>query len=169
MTRYAVRDAENILTSMRDKDGVLPLPVDPVMIARDLGVNVYQAPMENKVSGMIARLEAGGDVDVILNSNHAPVRQRFTCAHELGHYVDVVQSDPNGRKVFVRKRDDLAACGTNADEIYANQFAANLLMPQREVTDMFRRGHDAIALSKIFGVSTQAMAHRLVNLGLRSA
>jgi len=167
--RNPVKDAETIVDSLRDADGVLKLPIDPVKVARNLGVNVYQAPMENKTSGMIARAQAGGDVDVILNSQHAPVRQRFTCAHELGHYVDVIHDDPAGQRVFFRKRDALAACGTDRDEIYANQFAANLLMPASEVRALHRRGHNTVSLSQIFAVSTQAMSNRLVNLGLELA
>ena len=169
MVRNAVRDADVVLKSARNADGSLTLPIDPVKLGREMGVNIYQAPMPNNVSGMIARAEPYGDVDVILNSEHAPVRQRFTCAHELGHFVDVVQDDPTGEKVFFRKRDDLAACGTNRDEIYANQFAANLLMPADEVRALHGRGHSLISLSRIFAVSAQAMSNRIVNLGLELA
>lgn len=65
-------------------DGKILLPVDPVRIARSLGIRVSVMPMGFSVAGEISNQ---GDVSTIrLNEYNGTNRQRFTCAHELGHY-----------------------------------------------------------------------------------
>src|SRR5262249_13052228 len=102
-----------------------------------------------------------------------PNRQRFTCAHELGHYVKRSAAGDDAWE-YVEHRNLLASQGTNSEEIYANQFAASLLMPEEAV----RKLHDELkaqrgtppppaALAFEFGVSADAMQYRLVNLGLQ--
>jgi Zn-dependent peptidase ImmA (M78 family) len=69
--------------------------------------------------------------------------------------------------------------GTNAEEIQANNFAANLLMPDDmvlvHVTDLVRSNgdisrDDLIAqLAREFDVSIEAMGYRLINLGILTA
>lgn len=146
----------------------LTLPIDPVKIARSLGINVWSAQLDNNVSGELAKLadDPNADVDLYLNSEHAPVRQRFTCAHELGHYYHVLRAHPELELQFLFRRDDLSSCGTDRDEIFANQFAAALLMPEELVRGLFRQSPDPTELASHFNVSPQAMGTRLVNLGL---
>ncbi|WP_445337233.1 ImmA/IrrE family metallo-endopeptidase [Clavibacter sp. CFBP 8614] len=159
--------ARSILSSyLASEASEVSIPVDPVRIARALGINVYAAKLENSLSGMIAKLHADPDIDIYLNSEHAPVRQRFTCAHELGHYFAMRESGDLEKKQFVHKRDNRAACGTYAEEIYANKFAAELLMPEREVRRLHKMGLDDIGLSHRFDVSVDAMTYRLKNLYL---
>ena len=55
--------------------------------------------------------------------------------------------------------------GSDPEEIYANQFAASLLMPREKVEEMHGTLNTA-ALAYEFGVSAEAMHYRLVNLGL---
>ncbi len=146
------------------------LPIDPVVIARTLGINVFSTKLENGTSGMIAKLESSpdSDIDMILNSEHAPVRQRFTCAHEIGHFFTVLRDNPSMDKGFLYKRDELSSCGTNQDEIYANKFAAELLMPTSLVKQYVDEGHKMGALTRMFNVSIQAMTNRLDTLRLRA-
>lgn len=66
-----------------------------------------------------------------------------------------------------RRRDTLSAAGTDPEEIYANAFAANLLMPEYEVRRL-RRGKRAsdLDLALRFGVSREAAKRRLADLGI---
>ncbi|KJQ53711.1 ImmA/IrrE family metallo-endopeptidase [Microbacterium sp. SA39] len=141
-------------------------PIDPVAVARSLGVNVYQSPLPNSTSGMIARTHVDGGTDILVNTEHAPKRQRFTVAHELGHYTAIVNDPARAEAPFVHKRDSLSSCGTNSEEIFANQFAAELLMPEDEVTRARRVGASALSLASQFDVSLDAMNFRLANLRL---
>jgi len=83
---YPKEEAHKVLSAYYQRARVAGTPVDPVAIARSLGINVYAAELENSLSGMIVRTHYAGGVDMFLNNQHAPVRQRFTAAHEIGHY-----------------------------------------------------------------------------------
>jgi Zn-dependent peptidase ImmA (M78 family) len=151
-----------------------PVPVD--RIVRDRGISLVFQPFEGNISGMSYR---GGSRKVIgVNSSHPAVRQRFTVAHELGH-LELHPGKPMilDHVIRVDFRDQRAATATDRQEIEANQFAAELLMPRdwvfgevvRRTTAGVEPEDDALvaALANRFRVSQQAMQFRLVNLGLR--
>lgn len=142
------------------------IPIDPVQIARSLGINVFASKLDNSLSGMIAKLGADGDVNIFVNSEHAAVRQRFTTAHELGHYFAKQELPDADVATYIHRRDSLSACGTNSEEIFANQFAAELLMPAAEVRRLKSVGFDLMALASRFNVSLDAMTLRLKNLSI---
>jgi Zn-dependent peptidase ImmA (M78 family) len=66
---------------------------------------------------------------------------------------------------YFDRRDVMASTGTNEEEIYANGFAAALLMPESELTPWVGKS-SVPQLAVRFGVSAEAMKWRLVNLGL---
>lgn len=142
------------------------LPVDPFAIARKLGIKVfvdYEMPAE--VSGMLRKRSGYQDPEIVLNANDSRNRQRFTCAHELGHYNQRTKEGADGSWEYVDRRDPLSSQGLKPEEIYANKFAAELLMPRREVES--RAGDPNVAsLALDFGVSADAMRFRLENLRL---
>ncbi len=174
-TAAALRESEELpMTAERDAQGVLRttwsegspnlrIPVDPIKIARRLGLKVFVAPMTPDVSGALLN-KHGQDATIYLNEQDSHNRQRFTCAHELGHYVRRTDAGELDYE-YVDRRDQLATAGTNADEIYANQFAAALLMPAEMLRALHRR-FQPVELAYKFGVSADAMNFRIVNLDL---
>ena len=162
----AQKDARGVLETFAvDMFGDVDLPVDPVKIAQQLGISVFTDELDQGVSGMLIK-EKGRDAEIYLNRTDHKNRQRFTCAHELGHYIKRTNDKGDLNFAFVDSRDALASQGTHQDEIYANQFAAELLMPEREVRAK-RKQADLTQLAYLFGVSTEAMKYRLVNLAQR--
>lgn len=158
--------ANEILEAVWRRSGDdLAIPVDPIHIARQLGIEVYTANLDEEVSGMLVK-RPGVDPKIYLQSSDSRNRRRFTCAHELGHYVSRSANADDEEWEYVEHRALLASQGTNADEIFANKFAANLLMPQRAVKKLKDRFGSPAALAFEFGVSADAMNFRLVNLGL---
>jgi Zn-dependent peptidase ImmA (M78 family) len=155
------REAEQILRNAWDRR---PLPVDPIQIARQLGIKVYTAGLGEGVAGML-RKRQGLDPEIFVNGNDSLNRQRFTVAHELGHYVKHVAAGEENWE-HVDYRDALSGQGTSSDEVFANQFAASLLMPKDEVIRLRRQGYGPAALALEFGVSEEAMNFRLANLKL---
>lgn len=141
-------------------------PIDPVIVARQLGINVFSADLPADVSGYIVKRTESSAPDIFLNTEHSPVRQRFTCAHELGHYFAILNMGDRAPATYVFRRDALASCGTDGSEIYANQFAANLLMPEKVVRELAGSGLDVIEIARELHVSVDAMTLRLRNLGL---
>jgi Zn-dependent peptidase ImmA (M78 family) len=107
-------------------------------------------------------------VIVGVNSLHAPNRQRFTLAHEIGHVVlhrHILEGAVHVDRVLLRDRN--SSTGTDQLEIQANAFASELLMP----TDILENAlggrqvvldddADVAALAKKFRVSESAMRFR---------
>jgi len=140
------------------------LPIDPVRIARKLGVDVITAPLTPDVAGAIVK-ERGQDPSIVLNAKDSPNRQRFTCAHEIGHFVlrDALGEDYE----YVDYRDIFSSTGERDDERFANAFAACLLMPEHHVRRFHDEGLSELQMALRFDVSRDAMGFRLKNLGLR--
>ena len=156
----ARKDAEGVLKAAL---GVALVPVDPVPIARRLGMNVVDSYLDPEVAGALVK-ETGRDAVILVNGADSPNRKRFTVAHEIGHYVKRSAS-PDAFE-YVDRRDNLSAAGTDQDEIYANEFAANLLMPEEWVRKYTETTRSPAELAIVFGVSTDAMNFRLKNLGI---
>lgn len=152
--------------------GITEPPVPVETFVPSLGARLSTQPLQGDISGMLYR--DGVNAIVGVNSADSPTRQRFTIAHELGHLLM-----HEGRPMIVEKlvRVNLRRTSTVAserEEREANQFAAELLMPEelvrREVTKLV--GEQSLVsdrwlvaeLAKRFDVSGQAMEYRLVNL-----
>jgi Zn-dependent peptidase ImmA (M78 family) len=94
------------------------------------------------------------------------MRDRFTIAHELGHYVlhylyakQVLKQ--NLTKVIAQRY------GSGREETEANLFAACFLMPEDEYREQFGLlAGSHTDLSEKFGVSTRASRLRASNLNL---
>lgn len=161
-------DARQILRTVwaPDGDGVpVHLPVDPFVIAQKLGIKAYAAGLDEGISGMLVK-RAGEDPEIYVHASDSPNRRRFTCAHELGHYYKRSGTGDTEWE-YVEHRDLLTSAGNDPEEIYANKFAASLLMPREEVERRCNEGHALPSLAYEFGVSEDAMRFRLVNLGLK--
>jgi Zn-dependent peptidase ImmA (M78 family) len=149
-------------------------PVDVERLAKREGLRVVEEKLESEISGMLY-LE-GGSALILINQDDAPVRKRFSMAHELGHYKLHSSSSAVFVDRRVRFRDASSSQGTIKEEIEANNFAAELLMPEdfvlREAVRLRSRRRFPLSdeelieeLASIFQVSRQAMEVRLANLG----
>jgi Zn-dependent peptidase ImmA (M78 family) len=155
-------------TDLIDSSGIDTAPVPVERLARRQRVQVRYAPLDGELSGM-AHIKDGVAV-IGVNSLHHRNRQRFTLAHELGHiqlHRQRLEAEVHLDRGSLR-RDSLATQGTDPDEIEANVFASELLMPKR-ILDAVLGGKlidleddDAIdLLARRFRVSSAAMRYRL--------
>lgn len=148
-----------------DDDGMLEVPVDPIALAEVLGISVtYSRGLDENVSGIIVK-EPDEAARIVLNDRHPRNRQRFTAAHEVGHFFSRLE-EQDSKYGYVDVRDDLASSGMDPNERWANRFAAELLMPAFAVRKYFADGMSESRLAREFAVSEQAMHFRLRNLGL---
>lgn len=148
-------DAE---ATIRDYFAPGRFPVDVRRIAAGMGIRVEATYLKDGVSGMIRSRPP--EVPVIyVDESEIETRQRFTIAHELGHYVERIN---NGQTdfAFIDER------GTKYDlhEFYADEFAGNLLMPAEEIERLQRNYKSNIEMAAYFGVSPAAMTTRLKRL-----
>jgi Zn-dependent peptidase ImmA (M78 family) len=132
-----------------------------------------ELPANDDIFGAIVRQQ--GHIIIAVNPNQHPNRQRFTIAHELGHffnhdYVRDGQDHVDG-DFRLHWRNESSSQGVDWNEIEANRFAASLLMPEFLVRDDVERSlplnQAAIQrLASLYRVSRLAMQYRLVNLGI---
>lgn len=153
----------------------IPIPVEGLAEAE--GIQIVRSQAEATESGFLLR--ANGAAIIGLNSRNTRRRQRFTIAHELGHWLL-----HDGRPLIVdhtvrmNKRDKVASAGYDFEEIQANAFAAALLMPANAIQSCVERetslripSRDQLTsrLADEFDVSHEAMSIRLINLGIYTA
>lgn len=137
------------------------LPIDPVRLADRLGISVRIAELDPRVSGAIIKHPGENPVIGLQKEDHDS-RKRVTCAHQLGHYILCAGKDDFYR---VDGRDALSTETSDPDEVFANRFAAALLMPEAAVR---RHADEPIYYqASRFGVSAEALGYRLEQLGLR--
>ncbi|MFC7048598.1 ImmA/IrrE family metallo-endopeptidase [Emcibacter nanhaiensis] len=141
-------------------------PVDVNGLARALGIEVNYAYLGKDVSGMIERTNTGS-YRITVNENDPRTRQRFTIAHELGHFI--YHKDKMGEGID----DDRMYRSTNVgkyhntnigprEETQANKFAASLLMPMDIINQLKSDGiNDCGMLADMLDVSKHAMCIRL--------
>lgn len=114
-----------------------------------------------KVDGVSLHLKVGGRrPSIIVNSQIAETRQRFTLAHEFGHVLIPWHSGT----IFSFTDGEMHTEG--ADQAYwemeaeANRFAAELLMPQHWLKELYREKKNPASMAKqvrtLCGTSIQA-------------
>ena len=112
------------------------------------------------VSGILIK-DGARDFRILVNANESKERQRFTAAHELGHYFlhrDLLQTGGRIEDRYILKAEGMS----DEKEEEANQFAAAFLMPLDKVADAIRSGKTSVeGLAKQFGVSVIAIGNRL--------
>lgn len=167
MTRAEIEARAEAL--LRDH-GLLGMAVDPVRLASALGVKVFNAKFgEEDVHGLLAR--RNGEATIYVNATDAPVRKRFTVAHEIGHLrLHLIDGDvefiDNADSFRTVADPDAAWTPKRRQEWEANQFAAALLMPAGLVRQKLDEIQDLEGLARWFQVSQEALVIRLQTLGL---
>lgn len=138
-------------------------PVDPKAIAAELGISVLEAELpENILGGLIK--DAAKDPVVMLNQGDSHEHNRFNCAQKLGYYIErKAQHAECYKYVEFRVRHGI---DNGSPEIFADSFAASLLMPDLAVRQLARKGMALKGMAQYFGVTTDALEYRLKQLGI---
>lgn len=171
LTKRAIASYVNRLLYACDIEGP---PVDVERIARHLSLTIAHEALPKTISGFLQR-QPSGRATIVVNSNHLMGRQRFTIAHEIGHFVlghyeNEIYVDKTYRVQFRSDAPEVS----HPEEVQANTFAAALLMPKAMLReDVRQRAHgnniedDVIdTLMKRYGVSERALLIRLNTIGL---
>jgi len=160
-----IEHIETLAEKILSESGALTLPVPVEIVATNSQIRISRAP-SSEFSGMLIRKD--GYALIGINSGESSVRQRFTVAHELGHFFLHEEKD-----AFIDYRDKKGASSQTPRERQANMFAAAILMPRKMIeADAKQLGKDGFTeeeldkLAKKYDVSTDAMRYRLINLNL---
>lgn len=138
-------------------------PVDVEGLVLALGGSVNRAYLADDISGM---LECENDKFFItVNEEDSETRQRFTIAHEIGHYMlhrSLIGEGLDDSRAY-RSTDKGKYHNTKIgkqQEIEANRFAAQILMPKNEVGRLKAEQRDVYYMASHFNVSKEAMSIR---------
>lgn len=148
--------AQTVLEDIYGKDNPL-IPIDPFKLMRMYGI-VYQFMEFKDLEGIYLMPEDEKDVAIVgINKKRPITRQRFSAAHELCHHL----KDRDNETCPIGARNEV--------ETFAEQFAAELLMPfhifKTEADKYAVRGKisfdNALMLAEKFGVSFNSCVRRL--------
>lgn len=145
------------VSEIREQFGLIEPPVNPVDVARGLGINVHFVEFEPDFANVSGFYDPDENA-IVVNKQEFPLRQTFTIAHELGHaLLHREWAASEGYRVLMR--DDQTDHG-EPHEREANAFAAHLLVP-RDVLDKYS-GLSPQDLSRLFAVSVPMIKNRLM-------
>lgn len=159
--------AERLALNLLERYEIYEPPVQVVEIAFKEGLNVFTLPKEEmdnlSISGYINPVQN----KIYVNRADPYVRQRFTIAHELGHWFMGHTKDTQAYSNFVF-RSSVKDANRNVWEREADYFAANLLMPKHFI-EKFLKTYPWVTnkdFASMFGVSLTALEIRRNFLGL---
>lgn len=151
----AINKSKDVLLSF----GVDSPPVPLINIVTSYGIDMVYAdfssiPKGNEIAGFI-------DLNrnkIFVNKSDSPSRQRFTIAHEFGHYLlhkDYVKDE---KRYTVLLRRPLKDLNYSKEEKEANCFAANLLVPS-QILSKYKDLPNGI-IASLFAVSEDVVTNR---------
>lgn len=145
--------AENVAKKMGYRPGADLWP-----LVEKIGGKIQHQALDSSSETGVIEVRGKRDFTINLSPYSSGRRDRFTIAHELGHYV---LHSRIGEIPLVIGRE-----GSDRVEWEANWFAAALLMPAREFTRLVTAGRSAASIAEHFDVSETAVEVRRRSLGL---
>lgn len=137
-----------------------PIPVEELVEYEGLGL-IRTRFDDGEIAGVI-NLETKY---LLVSSTDSETRQRFTIAHELGHWMLHKEQMKENKNLAVLYRKPL---GREEDSLEqeANCFAANLLVPEDMLKEALHRNLDEVSLASHFKVSRAVIGFRRKFLGI---
>ena len=154
MSGQAIADYAEKVAAHHEVLGAGPTDLDRLLLR--LGGHTSQRPSRESMT-----IHGVGNFTIFLPAHTSRTRDRFTIAHELGHYfLHYRLAATRGQQVFTRS-------GRNQLETEANVFASALLMPATEFESAWHRLRgNAWDIAVHFDVSPAAVNVRASVLGL---
>lgn len=159
-----IDSADKLLAYARQQE-ITTFPLDVKSVAIALKIEVQYCPLDDDLSGVLRQIypdnAKSDEWEMIVNATHHPNRQRYTMAHELGHFCL--------HRYAVKEFKDhifFRASASNRMEWEANEFAGQILMSEDDFRRLVRQGITSVdELAKEFAVSSLALRIRAKQLG----
>ncbi len=148
---------KRVVDRIIDDLGIASPPVNPVDVARQLGVDVEFVTFGGKYYNISGFYDCE-TTSILVNAEEYPLRQTFTVAHELGHHM--LHREWAKTSDYTMLMRDADYNGRETHEKEANAFAGNLLVP-RFMLDRYWQTTSIEGLSKLFAVSVPVIKNRL--------
>lgn len=155
------KPVESIVNTLIEENQ-LKIPIDLKKICKKLDISIKEMDFDEELSGILAKNT------IYISQNIHLHRQRFTIAHELGHYL-IHKKQDNSYK-GVRFRSQFVASQEKKEEREANVFASLLLMPTQFLEEDLQKKLEiseefVMELSQKYQVSPIAMTIRIEKMG----
>ena len=160
---YTIREVEEKAADILNQYwGHKGFPVNPIKIAEDAGFSVYHFNPEDEEYENISGAIDYENKKIFFNKKDSINHQRFTIAHELGHFA----LHPGETHIDYRI---IPADGRHSSrEQDANTFAAELLMPTKEFISFYKKNSSLKSTADHFQTSILSTTIRAYKLGLIS-
>lgn len=161
-------ELEELTSNILLSNDMLKVPVDVVRIAKANDIKVYEGDLDKKVSGAIRYNKGENIFEILVNKNDSKVRQRFTIAHELGHYFlhrEYLKNEELHIDTILYRTDKEKTQEEENREKEVDYFAGALLM-NKTLLKKLVNDNSISELAEIFDVSVSAMTVRLDILGI---
>ena len=142
-TPKEIAEMEQIISSfLKENQITLTPPVDIFKFETGLGFDVRAAKLPNEIEGLIIVDESSEKISkfrtskvIGYNIRFGLIKNKFTVAHELAHYIDEKMSPDNqGTKIVVAAREPCSpGYSNNVDEQRKDYMAAALLVPKDDL------------------------------------
>lgn len=175
-----IKKAREVLLKY-NSDFLVPFPFQEMSKKLEDVEIFYKDITQDGMSGAIIFDEQSKRFKILVNSAEIVERQHFTMAHEFGHYfLHNEWMRKNNEKAFVDGSESYESVMFRAAlvsdeqremEREANNFAAELLMPEEKIREAWEAtgGRRSVEFyADMFAVSVSAMAIRMERLGLRT-
>lgn len=171
----------NSIELLKDND-LYEAPVDLKKLANKLNIDVRYVEFSDETSGKIKYNYSDDNVVISINKLEFEPRQRFSLAHELGHYIYDIDFE-NNTEIQDTEQTLFRKDVVNPIEKRANKYAEKLLMPKelfiaevdRIKKEMFPNLDNKLGVQRIyqiienvadkFQVSKPAAIMRLASVG----
>lgn len=159
---------EGLVTLILKAEKDLPIPVPIEDLCRQLDIQEIKPLDTEAFEGALITDTSRNSGVVLVNQNRPRQRQRFTIAHELGHFL-IPTHIPHEEGKFLCSREDMQRLSAKENdrrarmEVEANRFASLLLIPPPHLRLQLRQCRTPDLqhipqLARAFDVSKQAMA-----------
>jgi len=166
--------AELIIDQLKPQlDKPLPIPIETVASA--CGIEMFQEFSIDGFEGGLIQNEEKTRGYILVKAGSRQDRRRFTVAHELGHFINPYHVAPKGTEKLLCTKQDMTLSGTSTldprlnMEAQANEFAANILMPEAALRNASKlwgspQIQSILDLQLMCNVSKEAAARRYLDL-----
>jgi len=147
-----------------------PIPVQQIALAVDIK-EIKPLTVKGFEGGLIVP-DDKSEGFILVNDKNSPRRQRFTIGHELGHFLNPWHNPGSSGQFLCTSRDMIVSQfkaneSRQRMEVEANQFSAELLMPQRFIQADIEKLNDAeidhiTKLADKYDVSKESMGRRYI-------
>ena len=130
---------------------------DPFQLAGRLGFSVKYINTRKQKGFCKVILNIGF---IFINENMSDQMQRMTCAHELGHLL--LHRDALTKHDYLIEMEIFNI--TDQRELEANQFAADLLIEEKELVSLLQEGYDVVQIASMMNVNVNMLMVKFLNM-----